>query len=229
MQFAEVVRTLEQAGSAQYRKTFARHGIKEPMYGVSYAVLRPLAKKLSGDQPLAEKLFATGNHDCRVLAVLIADPAKIKKSTLAAWAKSSGVRCLCGDFGKLVARSPHALELSAKWCAAKSEREQICGWGTVAALAMAEESNELDELFATSLDVIAAQIHSAPNFARDAMNCALIAVGGKTPSLKKRALEVAKQIGKVEVDHGDTCCQTPDAAAYIAKMWARKKKTGGKK
>ena len=27
-------------------------------------------------------------------------------------------------------------------------------------------------------------------------------------------------MGKVEVDHGDTSCQTPDAIPYIEKMWA---------
>ena len=54
------------------------------------------------------------------------------------------------------------------------------------------------------------------------MNNALIAIGGRNAKLKKLALAAAKKIGKVEVDHGDTSCKTPDAAAYINKMWARK-------
>ena len=34
--------------------------------------------------------------------------------------------------------------------------------------------------------------------------------------------KLAKSI-KVEVDHGDTACVTPNADTYIAKIWARKK------
>jgi len=33
----------------------------------------------------------------------------------------------------------------------------------------------------------------------------------------------ARRIGKVEVDHGDTSCKTPDAEPYILKASARKK------
>jgi hypothetical protein len=49
------------------------------------------------------------------------------------------------------------------------------------------------------------------------MNMALIAIGVRSAGLRKLALAAAKRIGKVEVDHGDTSCKTPDAAAYIAK------------
>jgi len=46
----------------------------------------------------------------------------------------------------------------------------------------------------------------------------------------KKARAAAKNIGKVEVDHGQTSCQTPDAAAFMTKTVAyRKKKAAGKK
>jgi 3-methyladenine DNA glycosylase AlkD len=223
MQFTEVLRTLEAAGSAQTRKTYTRHGVAEPMYGVSYAVLRPLAKRIGANQKLAEQLWATGNFDCRALATLIADPATVKRSTLTAWTKSANIRCLASDFARLVARSPHAVDLASKWCASKKEGESASGWSVVAVLAMEDDAADLDELLAASLDVIEATIDAAPNYTRYAMNGALIAIGGRNAALKKRALAVAKAIGKVEVDHGDTDCKTPDAAAYIAKIWKRKK------
>ena len=52
------------------------------------------------------------------------------------------------------------------------------------------------------------------------MNQALISIGLRSPSLRKAAVAAAGRIGKVEVDHGETSCQTPDAAAYIAKAAA---------
>ena len=53
------------------------------------------------------------------------------------------------------------------------------------------------------------------------MNQAVIMIGGRSPALRKAALASAKRIGRVEVDHGDTACRTPEAGPYIEKMWAR--------
>ena len=52
---------------------------------------------------------------------------------------------------------------------------------------------------------------------------ALIAVGVFTPALRKKAIEAAKRIGKVEVDHGETNCRTPDAISNIEKASKRKR------
>jgi hypothetical protein len=52
------------------------------------------------------------------------------------------------------------------------------------------------------------------------MNGFVIAVGGAVPPLTTRAKAVAKAVGPVEVDMGDTSCRVPDALAYIAKIEA---------
>jgi hypothetical protein len=43
-------------------------------------------------------------------------------------------------------------------------------------------------------------------------------------SAAKKTPAASGRIGKVHVDHGETSCKTPEAVAYIEKMWARKKK-----
>ena len=53
------------------------------------------------------------------------------------------------------------------------------------------------------------------------MNGALIALGAYKASLRKDVIAAAKRIGKVEVDHGETACKTPDAVEYIAKVVKR--------
>lgn len=225
MKFAAVLRELEKSGSAQTRKTYARHGIGPNMYGVSFAKLYEMKRKIKIDQALAEKLWATGNFDCRQLAAMIIDPLKVKKSTLNAWAKASENRSACDSLAKAVAATPHAVELASKWCVAKTEHENLAGWTTLAALAVAAEpDDDLDEMFAACVPVIEQNLQSSPNWIRYTMNGALIAIGGRNPQLKKLALAAAKKIGHVEVDHGDTSCKTPDAKTYIDKIWARKKK-----
>ena len=69
------------------------------------------------------------------------------------------------------------------------------------------------------LERIEAGIHRSPNRTRYAMNCALISIGKRTQKLRRAATAVARRIGPVEVDHGETSCKTPDAAAAIARKW----------
>ena len=47
------------------------------------------------------------------------------------------------------------------------------------------------------------------------MNRALIAIGIRNEDLKQTAIGIAREIGKVQVDHGATSCKTPDAESYI--------------
>lgn len=73
------------------------------------------------------------------------------------------------------------------------------------------------------LATIEKEIHRSPNRARHAMNGALISIGVYKPALRKEAIEAAKRVGKVEVDHGETNCKTPDAASYIERASKRKR------
>ena len=73
------------------------------------------------------------------------------------------------------------------------------------------------------LSRIESEIHNSPNRARQAMNNALIAIGVFQPELSEDAVAAATRIGRVEVDHGDTSCKTPDAVSYIYKALKRRK------
>jgi 3-methyladenine DNA glycosylase AlkD len=220
---AEALKWLQKKGTEQTRKTWRRHGISEPMFGVNYSHQYKLAKQIGRDQATAEALWASGNHDARVLATLVADPTTIKKTTLTAWIKSSANRCQADALARVAAESAYAWELASKWCASKVIREQWAGWAAVAHLATMQ-TEDPDEIYEASLEAIEAEIGSAENFVRYGMNGALIAIGSRNAKLRKLATAAAKRIGTVDVDHGDTSCKTPEAIAYINKMWARKKK-----
>ena len=73
------------------------------------------------------------------------------------------------------------------------------------------------------LVTIEKQIDRSANWARYAMNSAVIAIGIFKPTLRKQAIEAAQRIGKVEIDHGDTNCSTPDAVLSIEKASKRKR------
>ena len=70
---AEVMQELSALGSPSIKKTLVRHGAPEPLFGVKIGDLKPLQKKLKGQQQLAMELYATKNSDAMYLAGLIAN------------------------------------------------------------------------------------------------------------------------------------------------------------
>lgn len=227
MNKTQVLKQLSSFGTAQNRKVYARHGVTAPMYGVSYANLGKLKRQIKLDQKLAEQLWSTGNHDARVLATMIADGSAMKASTLDTWAKTAGDHVMAAAIPKVVVQHPSALARAKRWVAAKNEFVAATGWNLVSLLAQSD--NEIgDGVFEQLLGRIEKTIHSAPNRTRYSMNTALIGIGVRNARLQKSALAAAKKIGVVEVDHGETGCKTPDAASYIAKTVAHRKKQAAK-
>ena len=227
MDLSAALRRLESLGTAQNRKVYARHGVEGPAYGVSYANLGKLRKQIGTDPVLARALWKSGNHDARVLATTVADAEAIERKTLEAWAKQLPNYVVTDAFSVLAAASPHARACARGWVASKDEWTSTAGWNVVARNAEDGQTFEPGEL-AELLERIEARIHASPNRTRHAMNGALIAIGLVSPGLERRALSAARAIGTVEVDHGETGCKTPDAAAYIAKTLERRRSRGSK-
>jgi 3-methyladenine DNA glycosylase AlkD len=216
MTTSETLQRLESLGKEQTRKTFARHGVTSPMFGVNYGDLEKLRKSIKKDQPLANGLWKSGNHDARILAAMIADPALITAKDLTNWAAKAENPLQSMAIAQLAAKSPAARELMKEWTASSDELTLVAGW-TLAAVIAKDDESAPDSFFTVLLKAIESGIHKAPNDARASMNGALIAIGRRNAELQKPALAAAKRIGKVEVDHGDTACETPDAATYILK------------
>ena len=224
----EVMKELRANGSAQTRKTYRRHGLEGAMFGVSYAVLGKMKKKIKVDQPLAEQLWGTANQDARALATMIADPNKIGVGTLNAWAKDLDHRGMAAALSNVAAEAPSAKKQMEKWTAAKNEMIGCAGWHLLAS--MARQDNGLsDAYFEKYLKTIESRIPTSKNWVKYAMNNALINIGVRNPKLEKKAIAAAKRIGKVEIDHGDTSCKTPDAVGYIKKTVAYNKKKAKKR
>jgi 3-methyladenine DNA glycosylase AlkD len=220
MTLDQALQQLEAAGSAQTRKTYARHGAGPKMFGVSFSFLGKLTKQIKRDHTLALDLWASGWLDARLLATMVADPQQATAKLLDAWVAECDNRGIVGALSNLAASTAWAETVAAKWCADAREFVAVAGWDVVARMAM--NSTLPDTKFADLLKTIERDIHGAQNGVRYAMNGALIAIGVRNDKLEKLAVAAAKRIGTVEVDHGDTSCKTPDAVAYIAKTKARR-------
>jgi 3-methyladenine DNA glycosylase AlkD len=214
MSVTAVLEQLRDLGSIEVRQALAKHGAAEPMFGVRIADLDALAKRHRGDHELACGLWASENVDARLLAMKIADPERMSGAALERWL--ADIRWYMGVdvfVGALVVRTKQARAKADAWRKARRELVGRAGWTIVAHLARDLETP--DAWFAGCIDEIVAGIHAAPNRKREAMNSALIGIGGYREALRERALAAADQIGEVEIDHGDTYCTTPAARPYI--------------
>lgn len=217
----EALHVLEALGSEKTRQTYRRHSIDGDQYGVSIGNLKTLKKQIKTDHDLALSLWTTGNHDARYLATMIADPQQIDMDTLDIWSLDLSNYVITDAFSTFIAQTPHARELMALWTTSEDEWLGRAGWSLLASLAMNDNALP-DTFFSPYLSSIERDIHVQKNRVRDAMNNALIAIGSRNHLLKGQAMAIAAKMGQVQVDHGNTACKTPDAAAYIEKMWARK-------
>jgi len=229
MNLSQVLAELKNKGKEQTRKTFARHGIDIPMFGVSVADLKTIAKKIKGDQALALKLYDTGNYDAMYLAGIVVDGSQMTKRELERWAKGATCEAVCSyTVAWAACESEHARELALKWINDKKPAVNICGWSTYSGIVATKADADLDlNEIKQLVDRVVREIHTAPDKVRYLMNSFVISVGGYVKPLTKQAKAAAKKIGEVTVDMGDTACQVPNASEYIEKI----EKTGrvGKK
>jgi 3-methyladenine DNA glycosylase AlkD len=217
---ATILHELESLGTAQNRKIYARHGVGPNMYGVSYANLYQLRKRIKKDHDLALELWASGNHDARILATMIADPQKLDEATINAWVRDLDSYGLADAIAGLVGQTALARHFMIEWMASNEELTARAGWHLLGIAANQDQTLD-DAFFQPYLAQIEREMHTQKNRVREAMNNALIAIGGRNDHLAQEATDVALRIGRVDVDHGETNCKTPYAPDYIAKMRAR--------
>ena len=221
--FGAVMAQLEAAGTAQNRKVYVRHGAAQPLFGVSYAELNRIAKPIKTDHALASHLWASGNHDARVLALRVADPSAVDERLANGWLEDVDNYILAEGLGGLCAQSPVARSLSDVWRDSPDEWTASTGWFIVTCTAEDPEFWSVQEL-RVLLRQIEAEIAVRPNRVRHEMNGALIVIALRDGNLRRSVLAAAGRIGPVKVDHGQTGCKTPEVAPYVERTLAHRAK-----
>jgi hypothetical protein len=223
MNAQEILATLKKLGKPQTAAIYKRHGSGDNVFGVLTSEIAKLQKKIKIHHALAMELWETGNAEARVLALQIADPEKLTWSDADGLVQDGPVRFLGCYLSGLVARSPIAEETMRAWMKSPDECFREMGYGILGVRLKNDPVSVADAESEKALAKIEKEIHLSPNWARYAMNGALISIGVFKPTLRTKAIEVAKRIGKVEVDHGETNCKTPDAVPSIEKASKRKR------
>jgi 3-methyladenine DNA glycosylase AlkD len=224
MTLNEVLADLKANGNEQTKKTFFKHGAREPYYGVLTEHLKKLQKKIKKDQDLALQLYDTGISDAMYLAGLICDPLKMTKKDLNHWAEKAYWYMISEyTVPPVAAESPYGYEIALEWIKSDKEMVASAGWATLSAIIARKgvEGNRLKEI-RSMLSHIPSVIHTSQNRVRYTMNGFVISATAYISDLYDQGKEVAAIVGKVYVDMGGTACKVPDALSYIEKVRSRR-------
>ena len=168
----DILTELEALGSAQTRKIYKRHGVDGDQYGVSYANLKALKKKVKKDHEAALPLWASGNHDARIFATMIADPRQADEALLDDWADNLNNYMVTDAYTSFAGKTAYARQKAEAWNDSDDEWKGQAAWGLLASLAM-KDNGIADAYFENYLEIIARDIHTRQNRVRYAMNMAL--------------------------------------------------------
>ncbi len=218
----DVMAELESLGNPQTVKTYRRHGADGDLFGVKVGDLKPIARRIRGQQELAIQLWDTNNSDAMYLAGLVADGSLMTRRQLNHWAKTAWWYML-GECSvpSVAAEHPDGFAIGRKWIQSRTENVQRGGWSTISNVVSVRDDDDLPlDQIRDLLKIVQTSINEVSSRNRYCMNHFLIAVGSFVKPLLKEAKAVAKVIGKVEVDMGDTSCKVPLASEYIGKVEA---------
>jgi 3-methyladenine DNA glycosylase AlkD len=201
MDFEMVMQELESLGKERMKKMYISNGAHEPVFGVATGAMKPIAKKIKKNQPLAEQLYATGNYDAMYFAGIIADPMIMTEADFERWMEGAYFYML-SDYVVAVTLSEAniAQAVADKWIASGEELRMSAGWSCYCWLLGNRPDVEFSAAkIASMLDQVEKTIHTSPERTKSAMNNFIYTVGISYIPLHDKAVETAKSVGPVEI------------------------------
>ncbi|WEK54117.1 MAG: DNA alkylation repair protein [Candidatus Cohnella colombiensis] len=220
MNLESVMQELEMLGKERTKKIYQTNGAHEPLFGVATGEMKPIYRRIKLNQPLAEQLYATGNYDAMYFAGVIADPKAMSEADFERWIERAYFYML-SDFVVAVtlAETDIAQDVADKWIASDIELKMSAGWSCYCWLLGNRPDSEFAEAkIADMLELIKNTIHDAPDRAKYAMNNFMYTVAASYLPLHDKAVEVAKEVGPVEVNRGTAKSKLLNASVNIEKL-----------
>lgn len=195
----QVIANLKQHTNAGAVEDMARFGIKPAhALGISIPTLRKLAKEIGRNQALAVALWASGIHEARILASMIAEPQLVSIELMEAWVNDFDTWDLCDQVcGNLFDKTPYAYQKATEWCQQEKEFVRRAGFVMMAELAV-HDKQAPDEAFVQFFPLIKHYAGDGRNFVKKAVNWALRQIGKRNSHLRALALKCAYEIQEMD-------------------------------
>jgi 3-methyladenine DNA glycosylase AlkD len=229
MTLEEAMKTLEALGSEKVRARHRKLGFGDNLFGVQMGDLRKVAAKIKRDHALALALWATGNLDARLLAILVLEPKHLSGAEIEGMVRAATFGWLADWLNSYVVKEhPEKEALRKKWLAPNTAKGAQDSWAARAGWSLTSErinqSPEGLDLPAL-LDRIEAEMPGAAPETQWTMNNCLAGIGIHFPEHRKRALAIGERLGIFRDYPVSKGCTSPFAPIWIAEMVRRQEQT----
>jgi 3-methyladenine DNA glycosylase AlkD len=173
----------------------ARYGIRSKVvWGVPVPRLRSLARELAPDHSLAVRLFRTGVHDARALAVMVEDPARLTAAQMERWVAQFDSWAICdGACQELFRKTPLAHAKILEWAERPEEFTRRAAFSLIAQLAVHDRRAPPSQ-FRDYLRLVDRAAEDPRNYVRKGVSWALRAIGKREPGLHQAAMALARRL-----------------------------------
>ncbi len=190
----DILAHLGSLASDRNRVGMARYGIRaDRAFGVSNAVLRPLAKAIGREHERAQALWASGWREARLLASFSDEPRLVTEAQALSWAEDFDSWEIVDHAADLFADAPDAGRLIEVFAADEREFVRRAAFAMIAWAAV-HQKKAPDERFHAYLPLIERHATDPRNYVRKAVNWALRQIGKRSPALHEPALALAERL-----------------------------------
>ena len=178
-----------------------------------------VAKEIKTDHNLALKLWATGNLDARLLAILLMRPKALSAAEMDAMVRSNRFTQVSDWLNSYVVKAhPEKEALRKQWMESDEPIAARAGW-SLTAERVAKEPEGLD--LPALLDRIEREMADADPLPRWTMNNTLAAIGIHHPEHRARALAIGEKLGVYRDYPTSPGCTSPFAPIWINEIVRR--------
>jgi len=190
-----ILAELRQMGRAEHREKMAQFGIDtKGAFGVSVYDLRKLQKRLGRDHQLALALWASRNHEARLLACFVDEPEAVTAAQMDGWAKDFDSWDICDQATtSLFDLTEHAWPKAAEWARRDEEWIKRAGFALIAGLAV-HDQRATDRSFMKLFALIEEGAFDHRNFVKKGVNWALRNIGKRNQTLNLAAVACARRL-----------------------------------
>ena len=217
MTFEELLTELKSMGDPKALAHWQRLNLqsRDIYLGTGMTKLKDRAKKLPKSHELSMECWRSNVYDAKMIACFLDEPKKIFPQEADEVIQGIDVWGLGDQYVKnQVAKTTFRVSKAEQWVNDKQEYVKRAGYQLIQILAK-EDKSLPDSWFEVYLSHIE-KLQSESNWIKEMMAYTLMAIGTRSKALHTHALAIAQQAGKIEVDYGDTSCQSPDPVKVLS-------------
>jgi 3-methyladenine DNA glycosylase AlkD len=224
------MKQLERQGDEKVRLRYVRDGAGDNVFGVLLGKIRGLAEELGTNHELGLELWATGNHEARILACMVLAPEALTEKEARALLEPLSNPTLVDELaGRVLVHAPIAARLQERWMDGSDELPRRAGWRILAGRIARGLAKDLD--VGATLARIERELPSAPYRVKEGMNYCLCWIGIHLPAYRAEAIAAGERLGRWDPRPVPKGC-TPSYAPEFIPAWlalCRGEKTAARK